>query len=146
MAALGLVGLFLASLAAATILPLQSEVIFAALQITGDYALWVLVAVASVGNTIGSAITCAMGRGLERFRTRRWFPFSQAQMSRAQSLYNKWGLWSLLLTWAPLGDVIALVAGVMRTPWPIFVSLVFIAKTTRYIVLGLAANGIMNAL
>ena len=141
---LGLFGMFLAAVAAATILPFQSEVVFAALQLAGDQPLWLLIAVASVGNTLGSMITCAMGRGIESFRDRRWFPFSQSQIDRAQAFYQKWGLWSLLLTWAPLGDAIALVAGVMRTPWPIFTLLVAIAKTGRYIVLGLATQGLLN--
>lgn len=143
---LGLLGMFIAALAAATILPFQSEVVFAALQLAGDQQLWLLITVASVGNTLGSMITCAMGRGLERFRTRKWFPFTQAQMDRALTFYNKWGLWSLLLTWAPLGDAIALIGGVMRTPWPIFIALVALAKTGRYVVLALITNGVITAL
>lgn len=140
-----LVTLFLAALAAATVLPFQSEIVFAALQVAGEIPVWLLVVVASVGNTLGSVITYLMGIWIERFRHRRWFPASEAQMDRAQRLYNRWGLWSLLLTWAPFGDAIALVAGVMRTPWPVFVVLVAIAKTGRYILLALATAGVLGA-
>ena len=146
MVELGLFGMFIAALAAATVLPLQSEVVFAALQIAGNQPLWLLVVVASVGNTLGSVITCAMGRGIERFRDRSWFPASPEQLDRAQAVFRKWGLWSLLLTWAPLGDAIALIAGIMRTPWTIFIALVTLAKTGRYIVLALITEGVISAL
>jgi membrane protein YqaA with SNARE-associated domain len=76
-----------------------------------------------------------MGRGVERYRGRRWFPASEAQLARAQAWYGRWGLWTLLLSWAPLGDAITLVAGIMRTPVWIFVGLVGLAKTVRYIAL-----------
>lgn len=140
----GLVTLFLAALGAATILPFQSEVVFAAMQATGHHPVWLLVVVASVGNTLGSVITYLMGIWLEHFRHRRWFPFTEAQLDRAQGWYNRWGLWSLLLTWAPFGDAIALAAGVMRTPWPVFLLLVAIAKTGRYAILALATAGVIG--
>ncbi len=146
MVELGLLGMFIAAFAAATILPLQSELIFSALQVANAQPLWLLILVASVGNTLGSIVTYAMGRGIERFRDKKGFPFNQSQMDRAQKFFQKWGLWSLLLTWAPLGDAIAFVAGIMRTPWPIFVILVAAAKTGRYIVLALITNGVISAL
>lgn len=146
MVELGLLGMFIAAFAAATLLPFQSEVVFAALQIANSQPLWLLITIASLGNTLGSMVTSAMGRGLERFRGRKWFPFTQDQMDRAQQFYNKWGLWSLLLTWAPLGDAIALISGVMRTPWPIFIFLVALAKTGRYIALALITKGAVSAL
>ena len=74
-----------------------------------------------------------MGRGIERFRDRRWFPVSEKQLLRAQDWYQRYGLWSLLLSWAPLGDAITVVAGVLRTPLWAFLLLVSIAKTGRYI-------------
>jgi len=144
-ASVSLAILFVAALGAATILPFQSEVVFVGLQAAGSAPVWLLVVVASVGNTLGSVITYLMGLGLERFRNRRWFPVSDRQLDRAQGVYNRWGLWSLLLTWAPFGDAIALAAGVMRTPWPIFTLLVGIAKTGRYIVLALVTAGVIGA-
>ena len=76
-----------------------------------------------------------MGRGIERFRHRRWFPVTETQLERAQAWYARWGVWSLLLSWAPFGDAITVVAGVLRTRWWVFLSLVALAKTGRYAVL-----------
>jgi membrane protein YqaA with SNARE-associated domain len=94
------------------------------------------VLVASLGNTLGSVINYALGRMLERFRHRRWFPASEAALDRAQGWYARWGRWSLLLSWAPIiGDPLTVIAGVMREPLWRFVVLVAIAKTGRYVTL-----------
>ena len=130
-----LAGLFLAAFGAATILPFQSEVVFVALQVTGRASVAALVIVASVGNTLGAVVNYIMGRGIERFRHRRWFPVNAAQLARAQRWYARWGVWTLLLSWAPLGDGFTVIAGMMRTPVWLFLVLVTLAKTGRYIVL-----------
>ena len=137
-------GLFLAAFGAATILPFQSEVVFVGLQLAGTASVLWLVVVASVGNTLGAVVNYVMGRGIERFRTRRWFPVNAAQLARAQRWYARWGVWTLLLSWAPFGDAFTVVAGIMRTHWLVFLVLVTIAKTGRYIVLAwatVAASG-----
>ncbi|MAU53610.1 MAG: hypothetical protein CMN17_14860 [Roseovarius sp.] len=130
-----LAGLFAAAFGAATILPFQSEVVFVALQVAGSVSLPALLIVASVGNTLGSVLNYVMGRGIEHFRHRRWFPVTEAQLDRAQGWYARWGVWTLLLSWAPLGDGFTVVAGIMRTPVWLFVTLVAIAKTGRYLAL-----------
>lgn len=132
---LSLVGLFLAAFGAATLLPFQSEIVFVGLQLRGGIAPWLLVAVAGVGNTLGSVVNWGIGRGIERFRTKRWFPITDAQLEKAQAWYARWGLWSLLVSWAPLGDAVTLVAGVMRCPLVIFVAIVGLVKTARYALL-----------
>ncbi|MCL3881307.1 YqaA family protein [Marivita sp. GX14005] len=131
--ALSLGGLFIAAFGAATILPFQSEIVFIALQLRGEIPIEWIVIVASVGNILGSGLNYALGRVLERYRGRRWFPVTQSQLDRAQNWYARWGVWTLLLSWAPLGDALTIIAGVMRTsPW-VFFGLVTIAKTVRYI-------------
>jgi membrane protein YqaA with SNARE-associated domain len=134
---LALGGLFIVAFGAATIMPFQSEIVFVALQLRGDIPIEWIVIFASVGNILGSGLNYALGRVLERYRGRRWFPVSQAQLDRAREWYLKWGVWTLLLSWAPLGDALTIVAGVMRTNVWLFFLLVGIAKTIRYIVVAL---------
>ena len=67
-----LLTIFAAAFGAATLLPFQSEFVFVALQTAGAADLWALLAVASVGNTLGSVVNYAMGRGIARFRARVW--------------------------------------------------------------------------
>ena len=136
-------GLFVAALGAASILPMQSEPVLVALLLLGDQPAWVLVAVASVGNTLGSCINWLLGRAVERFRDRRWFPVSPAALARAEGWYRRWGRWSLLMSWVPVvGDPLTVIAGVLREPFPTFLLLVAAAKTARYIVLALVTLGL----
>lgn len=131
-----LAGLFVAAFGAATLLPFQSEIVFAALALREEGSpLWVLVAVASTGNTLGSVVNWVLGRWIERFRNKRWFPASAEQLQRAQDWYARWGWPVLLLSWAPFGDAITVAAGLMRTPLPLFLAVVGLAKTARYIAL-----------
>jgi len=137
--------LFAAAFGAATLLPFQSEIVFAAAQAGGVAPLWLIVVVASVGNTLGSVVNYVMGLWVEHYRERRWFPVSAAQLDRAQRWYARWGIWSLLLSWAPFGDALTVAAGVMRTPWPVFLLLVTIAKTGRYLILAGVLPGVLPA-
>ena len=140
---IALSGLFAIAFVAATILPAQSEAALVGLQLAG-YPVVLLVIVASIGNTAGAAVNWALGRGVERFKDRRWFPVSPAALDRATGWYRKWGRWSLLLSWAPIGgDALTVAAGVLREPFWSFVLLVAIAKTGRYVVLAAATAGFM---
>jgi membrane protein YqaA with SNARE-associated domain len=132
---IALSGLFLAAFLAATPVPFQSEVIFLGMQATG-WETGLLIVVASVGNTLGSCVTYVLGRWLSDQRDHRWFPLTPDQMTRAEGWFRRWGLWLLLLSWAPFGDMIVAVSGVLRVPFPLFIALVALAKTGRYIALG----------
>ncbi len=138
-------GLFLVALAAATILPMQSEAALAGLLLMETYSVWLLLAVASVGNVLGSLINWLLGRGLERFRDRRWFPVGPAALDRAQDWYQRYGKWSLLLSWVPvIGDPLTVVAGVLREPLPVFLALVAAAKVGRYLVVATITLGLSS--
>lgn len=137
-------GLFLAAFAAATLLPMQSEAALVAMLLSGHYLPVTLVAVATAGNVLGSVANWVLGRGIEHFRHKRWFPVSEAKLEKAQVMYRRYGYWSLLLSWVPLiGDPITLVAGVMREPFWRFLLLVILAKGGRYLVLTLVVLGSM---
>lgn len=126
-------GLFFVAFAAATILPMQSEAALAGLLIA-DYSPVLLISVASAGNVLGSVANWWLGRGIERFRERRWFPASEQALERAQRWYHRYGKWSLLLSWVPIiGDPLTVVAGVMKEPLTHFALLVSIAKVARYL-------------
>jgi membrane protein YqaA with SNARE-associated domain len=128
-------GLFLTAFAAATILPLQSEAALVGLFLTGHPA-WLLLIVASTGNVLGSIINWIVGRAVERYRDRPWFPVKPESLKRARGWYKRFGRWSLLLSWVPIiGDPITVVAGVLRERLSIFLAFVAIAKVGRYSVL-----------
>jgi membrane protein YqaA with SNARE-associated domain len=127
-------GLFLTALLAATILPAQSEFLLAGLHLAGRHDRFVLVAVATAGNVLGSVINWVLGRYLIHFQDRRWFPIKGRALERATRFYQRWGVWTLLLAWTPvIGDPLTLVAGIFRTRLWVFVPLVTAGKLARYL-------------
>lgn len=132
-------GLFAAAFLSATVFPFQSEAALAALVLAGQQRWEWLLAAASLGNTLGSIVNWFLGRFLTRFEDRPWFPASRKTMERAEGWYRRYGRWSLLLSWVPIvGDPLTVIAGVLREPLPVFILLVAIAKTGRYLaVIGL---------
>ena len=137
-------GLFGASFLSATVFPFQSEAILFVMLMAEHYQVWLLVAAASLGNTLGSCANWWLGRFIARFEDKRWFPLSKAQVARAEGWYHQYGRWSLLLSWVPIiGDPLTIVAGVLREPFPIFLALVAIAKTARYVAVAAVTLGWM---
>ena len=128
--------LFLSAFGAATLLPLQSELVLMTLLAQPQYvAVW-LVLIATLGNVLGSCVNWWLGLKLENFKDRKWFPVSQQQLVKAQQYYQKYGKASLLLSWVPIiGDPLTLLAGILRTPFWQFLVLILIAKGGRYLML-----------
>jgi membrane protein YqaA with SNARE-associated domain len=130
-------GLFLTALLAATIFPAQSEAAVAGMLLSGHRPLLVI-GIASVGNVLGSVVNWWLGTQAAKFGHRRWFPLKPAQIERASGWYRRYGRWSLLLSWVPVvGDPLTLAAGFLRERLLVFLLLVSIAKTGRYVVLTL---------
>ena len=132
--------LFLGAFLSATILPAQSELGLAGLLVSSSYNTIVLIAVASVGNTLGATINWGLGRGIAHFQNNKWFPASPKQLDLVSDWYRKYGRWSLLLSWVPVvGDPITVAAGVLREPFFSFLIIVGVAKTVRYLIVALIA-------
>lgn len=139
---LGYPGLFLAAFGAASLLPLQSEALLVGLLLAEAHPVAALLAVATAGNVLGSLLNWWLGRYLEHFRERRWFPASAAQLERASRWYRRYGRWSLLFSWLPVvGDPLTLVAGVLRESLWVFLLLVTLAKGLRYLALAALTLG-----
>ena len=143
MAEVSLAGLFLSAFLAATPVPFQSELVFLTLaaEAAGPVALILL---ASVGNTLGSCVTYGFGRGLGGTRTARWLKMPPAQLARAERWFQRWGVWSLLLSWAPGGDLLVALSGLLRVPFGVFLAIVALAKTLRYVAVALIGLGILG--
>jgi membrane protein YqaA with SNARE-associated domain len=134
-------GLFLSAFVAATLVPAGSEVALAALILAGGFDVWALVAVATLGNVLGSVVNYALGRVAHRFAGRRWFPVAPEALGRAEGWYRRWGRWSLLLSWVPVvGDPITVAAGLLRERPAVFLILVTLAKGGRYAALAAAVG------
>ncbi len=94
---------------------------------------------ASIGNTLGAVVNWYLGRYLTHFESRPWFPFKPGSMKKAEAWFQRYGKWSLLMAWLPIGgDALTFIAGVLRVQFWSFLLLVFIGKSLRYaVVIGL---------
>jgi membrane protein YqaA with SNARE-associated domain len=78
------VALFAAAFLSATVFPFQSEVVLFGMLVAEHYTWWLLVLVASLGNTLGSVMNWLAGHFLAHFEDRRWFPIKREKMARAE--------------------------------------------------------------
>lgn len=128
----GLPALFVVSFLAATILPLGSEWLLVAL-ILQAHNVDSVVAVATLGNFLGACTTYGIGAWGSAFIMEKILRIDSQQMGRATRLYQKYGSWSILLSWLPvIGDPLCLVGGSLRLNFFLFSLLAFSGKLARY--------------
>ena len=137
--------LFLVGFMVATIIPFGSEAYFVSLLVMQKYNGLLLLAVASMGNILGSVFNWICGYYANYFINKKWFPIKQLQIDKASFYFSKYGKWSLLLSWVPfIGDPITFAAGVLRYSFLPFLILVSIGKVGRYLVIYLSILWAIN--
>jgi membrane protein YqaA with SNARE-associated domain len=129
----GYIGLFVAAFLAATLLPLGSEMILAALLLSGLSPSG-LVLVATAGNVLGSCSNYWLGCYASQSLLQRWCGISEQSLVKARSIFQRYGLWSLCFAWLPVvGDPLTLLAGILKIRLLWFVLLVTSGKFLRYL-------------
>ena len=122
------------SFLAATILPFSSEILLSTMYMTGSFQTLNLLVIASLGNISGSIVNWYLGKKINLYQKKKWFPVSSDRLKKSEYYFQKYGLWSLLLSWVPIiGDPITLFAGILNVRFQIFVILVSISKISRYV-------------
>lgn len=117
-----LYALFLSSFLAATLLPGGSEVALYAVLKTYPDTLWIALAIATLGNTLGGMVSFGMG----------WLLPQTQQLKHVEKLRH-YGAPALLLAWVPLvGDALCLAAGWLRLNWWQAALFMALGKFTRY--------------
>ncbi|MER0236580.1 YqaA family protein [Fulvimarina sp. MAC8] len=135
-------GLFWSAFLAATILPGASEVVLIAALVETEINPVVAVLVAGTGNTMGSIVNWAMGRYFARYADRKWFPVPRPALAKAETVFKRYGVWSLLFAWWPFGgDALTLAAGFLRVSLLTFTVLVGAGKFARYAAVAAATMG-----
>jgi membrane protein YqaA with SNARE-associated domain len=117
-----LTALFASSFLAATLLPGGSEVVlYGALKLHPD-RLWLMLAVATLGNTLGGLSSYLIGRLIPQKTQLKGLPALQ-----------RWGSPALLLSWVPLiGDPLCVAAGWLRLHAGWCLLFIAVGKFLRY--------------
>ncbi len=127
----GLSTLFLIAFVSATLLPMGSEpALFGLLKLNPEL-FWPAVLVATAGNTLGGAVSWAMGWGSHTLVDK--VRHSDTHL-RALDWLERIGPKACLLSWLPvIGDPLCAVAGWLRLPfWPCLLYMA-IGKFARYV-------------
>lgn len=129
-------GLFVWSFLAATILPLASEPALIVLVRQGE-PIWLLVTIATIGNTAGACTTYGLARGAAAALERR----TKHRDRAAARLLERYGAPALLLSWVPLlGDAVVAAAGLIRINVATFLVWTTVGKAARYAIVAYAVR------
>ena len=131
----GYFGLFVISFLSATILPLGSEAAVVLLALS-EVNTWVVLAVATCGNSLGAVVNYYVGKKGAAFLFSRYITIDSRVLQRAQRVYGKWGSPILFFAWLPIvGDPLTIAAGVLKVDLRLFLFWVVLGKGMRYLVL-----------
>ncbi|MCW8986381.1 MAG: DedA family protein [Gammaproteobacteria bacterium] len=125
--------LFISAFISSTLFPGGSEAVLAYLASDTEHTFIVLVAVATLGNTLGGMTSWGVGRLISiRYSTER---LSKASQQKAVERLQQYGSPVLLLSWLPvIGDPLCVAAGWLRIHWLQSLLFISVGKLLRYIV------------
>jgi membrane protein YqaA with SNARE-associated domain len=134
---------FVVSFVSATLLPMGSEPFVYGLVELNPALFWPTIAVATVGNTLGGAVTWWMGLASHKVVDK--YQHSKHHL-RALAWLERLGPKACLLAWLPVvGDPLCAVAGWLKLPfWPCL-GYMAIGKGARYITMTAALMGIFTS-
>jgi len=125
--------LFFSAFISSTLFPGGSEAVLAYLVSDAKHPLFLLIIVATVGNTLGAMTSWGIGRLISiRYSVKR---LSKAPQQKAVERLQKYGSPVLLLSWLPvIGDPLCVAAGWLRIHWVQSLLFISVGKLLRYIV------------
>ena len=130
--ALSRASLFASSFLSATLLPGNSEVVLVAMLLSGVSQPWLLVVIATMGNSLGGLTNVILGRFFPLREKSRW-------QEKAVGWLKRYGAATLLLSWMPvIGDLLCLLAGWMRISWGPVLFFLCLGKALRYVLVAWA--------
>ena len=121
--ALSLASLFASSFLSSTLLPGNSEVVLVAMLLSGVSQPWLLVLIATMGNSLGGLTNVILGRFFPLREKSRW-------QEKAVGWLKRYGAATLLLS-----DLLCLLAGWMRISWGPVLFFLCLGKALRYVLL-----------
>ncbi|HAZ54313.1 MAG TPA: DedA family protein [Franconibacter helveticus] len=129
---LSLASLFASSFLSATLLPGSSEVLLVGLLLAEKSQPWLLILIATMGNSLGGLTNVILGRLLPQRVSSRW-------QRNALAWLQRFGPAALLLSWLPVvGDLLCLLAGWLRLSWGPVILFLCLGKALRYLVVAAA--------
>ena len=131
---IGLTSVGVFSFLSATLLPLSSEAVFFGYLVKFPENMWILIGVATIGNSLGGVLNWCLGYASKKTKDAIKKDSQGTSKSRLVNYLEKWGAKCLIFSWVPfIVDPLTVVAGWSR--WPFLPCLIFmtLGKCLRYI-------------
>lgn len=138
----GLWGLFIGTFLAATVVPFSADILYVTmLQMTSNP--WACLAVASLGNWLGSLTTFGLGRLGRWDWIEKLFKVDRAKLEKQKVYIDRYGIWLALFSWLPfVGDLLTLALGFYKTnPW-LTALLLLVGRFLRFFVWNLVLGAV----
>ena len=138
----GLWGLFIGTFLAATVVPFSADVLYVTmLQMTSNP--WACLAVASLGNWLGSLTTFGLGRLGRWDWIEKLFKVDRAKLEKQKVYIDRYGIWLARFSWIPfVGDLLTLALGFYKTnPW-LTALLLLVGRFLRFFVWNLVLGAV----
>ena len=136
LSALGYLGLFIGSFAAATILPFSSEVLLIGM-LAGGYDLMPCLIVATTGNWLGGLTGYGIGYLGKIEWIEKWFRVSHQKLMSFRHRVERYGSWIAFLAWLPfIGDPLTIALGFFKVRFITVCVFMLLGKLFRYILWG----------
>ena len=130
----GIWGLFISAFISSTVAPGGSEAVLAYLVSEGHHPIVQLLAVATVGNTLGAMTTWGLGvMAAKKLPVAKLLP---EKKQKALALVQKRGVWILFFSWLPIiGDALCFAGGWLKLPLLPACLVILLGKLGRYALL-----------
>ncbi len=140
----GYFALFLASFLAATVVPFSSEALLSGMLAT-DYNLYWCLGLATLGNWLGGMSSYGLGWLGKTEWIEKYLKIRHQQIEKTKKLVKGKELWIAFFCWLPgIGDVIAVILGLLKVNVVLASVGMLIGKLLRYVVWALITLEVIN--
>ncbi len=138
--------IFVACILAGSVVPFSSEVILSAFLTKHAHQFWIVILVATIGNTIGGLTGYAIGYFAKWDWMSKVFRISQEKLQQFTDKHQKKGVYLAFLAWLPfIGSLICLSLGWIKVDVKRVILYMFLGKFMRYIVWAYILLSLVNA-
>ena len=130
----GLIGLFIGTFLAATVIPFSSDFLIVGILLAGANPIASFI-VATIGNWSGGLTSYWIGRSGKWEWIEKWFKVKPETLQKQKERIDKYGAWLALTAWIPfIGDIIAIALGFYKTRPGWTMVLLLVGKLARFLV------------
>ncbi len=120
---------------AASIIPGGSESGYIAMRVYGGHDMPIACFLAVAGATLGHIFNFSIGKILLSFYERGKLPIKESWYRDASYLFNRFGIFLLLLCWMPMVNILTVVAAFLGVRFYNAMIVIVVALVSRYIYL-----------